>query len=150
MPAMRKIERTDRDVFIEMGKEFYASEAVLADIDVSYHEAAFDELMRSDEYLECYIFEDGKTACGYALLNKTYSREAGGRVIWIEELYVRREYRNKGIGSDFFEWLFENCPAARYRLETEPENVRACKLYSRLGFEPLPYIQWVLDKSFEN
>ena len=46
---------------------------------------------------------------------------------------------------DRFEALPELVPAARYRLEIEPDNVRAEKLYRRMGFEELPYKQMVRD-----
>lgn len=142
---IRKVTESDKDEFIAMSKIFYASDAVLQDVDESYHEAAFNELMHSDTYLDCYFFERENVVLGYALLNKTYSREAGGIVIWIEELYVKPEYQGQGIGNEFFDWIELNIPAARYRLETEPENIRAKALYKRRGYEVLPYIQMVKD-----
>ena len=36
-------------------------------------------------------------------------------------------------------------PAARYRLEIEPDNTRAEKLYKSAGFEELGYKQLVMD-----
>lgn len=146
---IRKVIECDKDEFIAMSKVFYASEAVLHDVDESYHEAAFNELMHSDTYLDCYFFERENVILGYALLNKTYSREAGGIVIWVEELYVKLEYQGQGIGNEFFDWIELNIPAARYRLETEPENIRAKALYQRRGYEVLPYIQMVKD-NFES
>ena len=83
---------------------------------------------------------------GYALLAKTWSQEAGGLAIWVEELYLRPEARGKGMGTAFFAWLLENRPAARYRLETEPDNVRAKALYRRQGFEFLNYESFILGK----
>ena len=43
--------------------------------------------------------------------------------------------------------MFERCPAARYRLEIEPDNDRARALYERLGFEALPYCQMIREKA---
>lgn len=142
---IRKLRKDDHDVFVEMGKEFYSSEAVLHSIDEGCHEAAFEELMRSDIYLECFIFEiDSKTA-GYALLDKMYSREVGGLVVWVEELYVRSEFRCHGIGNSFFNYLEKNVPATRYRLEIEPDNLRARALYERRGYKILGYSQMYKD-----
>ena len=140
---IRKIGENDREIFLKMSRDFYASDVVFRNIPEKFHEDAFEELMKSDLYADCYIFEyDGQVA-GYALLAKTYSREAGGVVIWIEELYVLPLFRGKGIARAFFDYLFENIPAARYRLEIEPENERAVKLYIEEGFYKLPYHQMI-------
>lgn len=140
---IRRIDPNDRNLFVTLSKEFYSTDAVSHTIPHEYHEKSFDELMRSGEYIECFIFEqDGETA-GYALIAKTFSPEAGGVVVWIEELYVRESFRGKGLGKAFFKYMEKNYPAARYRLEIEPENLRAKKLYSSLGYKELPYAQMI-------
>lgn len=144
--TFRAITESDRELFFEMSEEFYASEAVLRDVPRGHHERAFDELMRSREYLDCYIIEFSGVPAGFALLCKTYSREAGGVTIWIDELYIRPDYQGHGAGAKFFRFAEDNIPAARYRLEVEPENLGAARLYRRLGYEDLPYMQMVKDK----
>ena len=140
---IRRINPNDRNLFVTLSKEFYSTDAVSHTIPHEYHKKSFDELMRSDEYIECFIFEqDGETA-GYSLIAKTFSPEAGGVVVWIEELYVRESFRGKGLGKAFFKYMEENYPAARYRHEIEPENLRAKKLYSSLGYKELPYAQMI-------
>lgn len=142
---IRKITEQDKELFINMSLAFYRSEAVLHEIEINCHERAFAELMRSEEYLLGYILEmDGKTA-GYALLDRMFMREMGGIVVWIEELYVLPEFRGKGVGTALFAWVEKNIPAVRYRLEVEPDNIRAMELYKRLGYEALPYLQMVKD-----
>ena len=141
----RKIEQKDKDVFLQMSREFYNSPAVIAPIKEEYHVNAFNELMRSRDYLECYMIEcDGKSA-GFGLLNFAYCHEAGGKIVWIEEIYIREEFRGRGIGTKFFELVKNNHPANRYRLEVEKENERAVKLYKSLGYDFLEYDQMILD-----
>lgn len=147
MPNL-KIDRltpADRAVFLEMSRAFYNSNAVLAPVPEVYHERAFEECMRSDDYLVGYLLRVEGEPAGYALLNRTWSREAGGTVIWVEELSVLPAYRGQGIGRAFFAFLEQHHPAARYRLETEPENERARQLYERLGYTLLPYLQMIKD-----
>ena len=141
-----KITQDDKSVFIEMSREFYSSSAVLNNIDDAFHFNTFEELMRSDVYLECYIFETDKgEIAGYALLDKMFSHEVGGILVWVEELYVRPDFQGDGIGGAFFAYLEKNVPAARYRLETEPENEGARALYKRKGYRELEYLQMVKD-----
>ena len=141
----RVADACDKRAFLEMSREFYSSDAVLHAVDPSFHEKAFAELLRSGTYLTCFVFECGDRVAGYALLSKMFSREAGGMVVWIEEIYVRSAFRGRGVGGACFAWLRANVPAIRYRLEVEPSNERAQSLYRRLGFSELPYVQMVLD-----
>jgi ribosomal protein S18 acetylase RimI-like enzyme len=143
---IRKFEEKDKELYLQLALEFYNSEAVLHSIKKENMTATWDEMMRSDVYAEGFLCLDGNVPVGYLLIAKTFSQEAGGLTIWAEELYVRPEFRGKGAGSEMLEFLFKNRPAVRYRLEIEPENVRAKKLYTRLGFESLPYGQMVKDK----
>ena len=145
---IREITRNDRDSFLRLSDEFYKSEAVLHDIPAAYLEAAFDELMRSKEYASAYMIEWEGEIVGYLLTAKTYSREAGGLVLWLEEMYMRPAYRSKGLGKEafaFIEALAARENIRRLRLEVEEDNVRARSLYERLGYRPLEYGQMVKE-----
>lgn len=148
MTAIRKITSEDRDFFIAASKAFYASAAVAHDVPASYHLTTFEELMNSEFYQSGYILAVDGVSAGYALVSKTFSREAGGTVWWLEELYILPEYRGKGLGRSYFDFI-EKAAAEngvrRLRLEVEPDNTRAAKLYSNLGYKPLNYSQMLKE-----
>lgn len=144
----RPLCERDRADYTEMATAFYASEAVDHPIPVSHIEETFEELMRSDVYAVGYLCEyDGETA-GYALCAKTFSQEAGGMVLWVEELYVKDAFRGRGIGKRFLSDMTALCPSqyARIRLETEKDNHRAVRLYESLGFTFLAYDQMIFGQ----
>ncbi len=144
---IRKIEQKDRQNYIEMVKDFYNSGAAIAPVPQQHIENMFNELISSDRYAECYFIENNNESVGFGLLAKTFSQESGGIVVWLEELYIKPEYRSLGFGKEFFEFIFKNYDyATRFRLETEPDNFRAIKLYKSLGFEPFEYIQFKKGK----
>lgn len=143
---IRKITESDRGEYIDMAREFYNSPAVLKSVPEEYFDVMLNECLSSPVYAECFILEEGGKAAGYGIILKSFSQEAGGPVIWFDELFIRKEYRGKGFGGQFFNFIFENFPAARYRLEVEKENERAVKLYQRLGFEFLEYAQMIKEK----
>ncbi len=139
----RRITKDDRALYLSLAREFYASPAVLHGVPDAYLQRTFDEAVRSDTYAEIYILGEGG---GYALLAKSFSQEAGGPVVWLDEFYVREEARGQGLGKEFLRFLTERYgKTARLRLETEPENVRAEKLYRSHGFALLPYKQFVRE-----
>ncbi len=139
---LREVTEKDRDIFIKFCSDFYNSDAVLHPIPHSHHEATFDEMMRSDTYLKGYIVTDGGRDAGYLLLSKSFSQEAGGIVIWVEEIYIEEGSRNHGLGGEIFDFI-EKIPHARIRLEVERDNLAALRFYKRKGFRELDYMQMI-------
>lgn len=150
--SFRPITAADETDFYTMAEEFYHSDAVLHPIPAEYHRRAFAEMMRSGQYLSGYIFTDGDNTAGFAVTNRMMQHEAGGVMVWVEDLYIRPAYRGQGLGSRFLAWLEEQLrgDAVMLRLETEPENERAQELYYRLGYENLNYLQMIKRLDEEN
>lgn len=144
---IRNLKSEDKELYITMVGEFYSSPAVLHSIPKGHIEKTFAEFMRSDCYAECFIIECGGEPAGYALIAKSFSQEAGGLTIWLDEFYVREKYRGRGLGRSFLDFFLEKYSgkAARLRLETEPDNKRAAALYASYGFTPLEYRQMVVE-----
>lgn len=138
---IRKFVLEDREDYIRFSTEFYNSSAVDKPVPREHFEQGFDEMMRSDVYVQGYMLVCDGNNVGYCVTMKTYSVEAGGITIWIDELFVLEEYRSKGLGRELFKYIEENGDKKlrRIRLEVELENGRAISLYKKMGFEPAPY-----------
>jgi len=138
---IRKFVPEDREDYIRFSTEFYNSSAVDKPVPREHFEQGFDEMMRSDVYVQGYMLVCDGNNVGYCVTMKTYSVEAGGITIWIDELFVLEEYRSKGLGRELFKYIEENGDKKlrRIRLEVELENGRAISLYKKMGFEPAPY-----------
>ena len=67
----------------------------------------------------------------------------GRETMRISPLFVLPEFQGQGAAHFFFDWLERQYPAARYRLETEHDNLRAKKLYTSLGYKALDYEQLI-------
>ena len=142
----REIRSDDKNLYFDFVDKFYHTDAVNAPVPIENYEVTFNEMMRSDTYLKGYIFEWEGMPCGFALLSRTFSQEAGGISVTIEEIYIEPPYRGNGMGTAFFEYLKREIPAMRFRIEVEDYNEGAKRLYERMGFELLPYLQMVIDK----
>ena len=130
-----------------MVEDFYNSDAVCSPIPVENFSKCFDEIMAKSPYLRgLTILHDGEIL-GYMQLSFTYSSEAGGLVVLLEELYIKKEYRGKGIAHQVFEFVEKEYKdsAKRLRLECSRCNENAFRLYSRLGYDVLDYIQMIKE-----
>ena len=89
------------------------------------------------------FFEENGTAIGYSMLAISYSTEFGGICVWIEDLYMKPQYRGKGVGTAFFAFLESEYgkKAVRFRLEVEGGNAGAIAMYKKSGFSVTPYVQ---------
>ncbi len=145
---IRSISEKDRELYLQLTEEFYHSAAVLHAVPRTYMEKTFEEITSSGVYAEGFFICDGEEVCGYALISKSFSQEVGGKVVWLEEIYLRENSRGKGLGKEFFSFFKKKYASARrLRLEVEPDNVKAQKLYESLGFHELGYKQMVCDKA---
>ena len=140
MAMIRKMTRQDAPAVIEMMEVFYASDAVHTNGSDEIFAADVENCVNDSPYLEGYVFEDAEIQ-GYTMVAKSFSTEFGKPCIWIEDLFLKEEYRGQGIATGFFRFIEEKYPAALFRLEVEPENEKALRVYTRCGYSTLPYME---------
>lgn len=137
----------DRTEFLQMCSDFYSGDAVAHAVNPIHFTRTFDQLMEKNHFIRGLAVEHDGAIAGYCQLSFTWSNEAGGLAVWIEELYIKPEFRNLKLGSGIIDFIKnEYSNAARLRLEVSEENQAAMRLYKRLGFQDLPYLQMVIDK----
>ncbi len=73
---------------------------------------------------------------GYALIVSFWSNEHGGRMLSVDELYVKETFRGRGIGSAFLDQLEEREDCVAIILEVTPTNKGARNLYMNRGYTP--------------
>lgn len=146
----RLIKKEDENLFLQMCDEFYNQESigVLHPVDNKCFSRTFNELMRSDDYLFGFILQDDKgNSAGYTVLAKKYSTETGSMALWIEDLYLREEYRSKSIAKNFLIEIndFAKKNYGRLRLEVIKSNTIAYELYKSIGLTEIGYESLILD-----
>lgn len=138
---IRKMTRDDKNTVIDMMRVFYASPAVLSNGSEEIFEADVENCVNDSPYLEGFVFEEDGEIQGYGMIAKSFSTEFGKPCIWVEDLYMKPEYRGTGIGSRFFDYLEKTYTDCIFRLEVEEENERAIHVYEKNGFAVLPYME---------
>ena len=109
-------------------------------------EGAFDELrcvaaMRrliADPSLgRAWMIEVDAQPAGYAVLTLGYSIEFGGVAAFVDELFVAREFRGRGIGTKTLGLVVDEArklDVAILLLEVTHSNERAKHVYRKVGF----------------
>lgn len=143
MITIRTMKIKDTEEVLAMMGVFYDSPAILHKASEAVLRRDIEDCVGENPFIEGFVFEEEGQIAGYSMLAKSYSTEYGGLCIWIEDLYIKPEYRGSGIGTQFFSYLEEayRGKAVRLRLEVEPSNGRAIEVYKKCGYQQLPYIQ---------
>ncbi len=141
---IRKFNQDDKSEILKMMTEFYSSNAVSTNGSIEIFEKDFDECIKNSSYLEGYVFIENSSILGYAMLAKSFSTEFGKPCIWFEDLYLKPEYRGKGIVTKFIYHIKENYKNHVFKLEVEDYNEHALHIYKKCGFEKLPYSEMIL------
>lgn len=139
---IRLMKDSDKNEYFEMSRAFYSSGAALEEIPNESRKSFWQEIM-SARYIKGYIIESTGEVAGYALAFIYASQEAGGKVMFIDELFVKEKFRGKGLGKEFFAYAEKVDGISAFRLEAENDNLRAIRLYKSLGYERLDYMQMI-------
>lgn len=143
----RPITPQDEGEIMPMASLFYSSEAVDHPVDRAILLQSFRDVASVENTsIWGFLLEKEGQVAGYCYLTSLYSCEVGGTCLFIEEIYVKKEFQGQGIGFQTMIWLKEQYPQVkRFRLEVTSSNQGAVKLYEKLGFQFLAYDQMKLD-----
>lgn len=139
--GIRKMTEADRQAVADMMRTFYHSPAVWTNGSEEIYHNDITACVSNNPFVEGFVFETEEEIAGYGMIAKSFSTEFGKPCIWIEDLYLKEEYRGNGAGSSFFTYLEKQFPNTIMRLEVEEENARAVAVYRKNGYEELPYME---------
>jgi GNAT superfamily N-acetyltransferase len=86
----------------------------------------------------CDLLFEGDTPCGIAAWHWTYSSFAAARALYLEDLFVRPQYRGRGYGKALLEHLAQTAVkagAVRMEWSVLPWNRPSIEFYELLGAE---------------
>lgn len=98
--------------------------------------------------LHGWIATDGEKPCGFMTVTVDYATWNAEPFAYMDCLYVREQYRGKGLGRTFFERLREfsvahGCGWAEW--QTPPDNKLGIGFYERMGATARPKARFFYD-----
>ena len=102
----------------------------------------FADLIADPRLGRAYLLMSGDAVAGYVVFTLGFTLQFGGRDAFIDDLYIRPAFRDRGLGAAALQRLREEAEAMDVRaihLLVARTNPRAEALYRRSGFQELPY-----------
>ena len=136
MPTFQPATLADIASVLPMMREFYEFEAL--PYDEQRATSLLTQLINDPRNGRLLLIDDAGQVAGYIIVAFGFSVEFGGRDALLDELYVRPDFRGRGLGSEAIAFAISLCKAEgieALHLEADHFNTRAHDLYLRLGFK---------------
>ncbi|MET0626196.1 MAG: GNAT family N-acetyltransferase [Pyrinomonadaceae bacterium] len=143
--TFRIAEAADADALLTMMRELNEHEGMA--FDEPKARAALAQLFADERFGVAHLMLSGGETAGYLVITFGFSIEFGGRDAFVDELFIKDEFRGRGIGKAALARAEEVCRARGIRalhLEVERANERAQTLYRKSGY--LDHDRYLLTK----
>ena len=135
MITFKTLEISDIDIITVMMEDFYAIDNY--PIEAQATKKMFQEFISNENFGKAWlIYADNKIA-GYVILTYIFSFEYGGKIAFVDELFIKESARGKGIGKETIQFVQQQSPKLSLKLlnlEVENHNENAQKLYLAQDF----------------
>jgi GNAT superfamily N-acetyltransferase len=100
-------------------------------------EHTFAALVAEPSLGQVWLLESDGQAAGFVVLTVSFSMEYGGSRGFVDDFFVARQFRRRGLGSLALKAVREECTRRGVRallVETSSDNRAAVSVYRRAGF----------------
>lgn len=105
--------------------------------------AGVRNLLQNPQYGFYVVAHTGEAVAGTLMVTTEWSDWRNGEFWWIQSVYVRPEFRRRGIYRALYEFVktraVESGRVCGFRLYVERDNVIAQQTYRKMGMEEAPY-----------
>ena len=136
MTTFKPLEITDISTITQMMQDFYAIDNYPMDVEVAKN--LFQEFISNEHLGKSWMIYSENEIVGYIILTFIFSFEYGGKIAFVDELFIKETARGKGIGKEAIQFIQAEVPKLSLKLlylEVEPHNENAQKLYLAHDFE---------------
>ena len=136
MTTFKPLEIIDISTITQMMQDFYAIDNYPIDVEVAKN--LFQEFISNEHLGKSWLIYSENEIVGYIILTFIFSFEYGGKIAFVDELFIKETARGKGIGKEAIQFIQREVPKLSLKLlylEVEPHNENAQKLYLAHDFE---------------
>ena len=136
MTTFKPLEIADIEIITQMMQDFYAIDNYPMDVEVT--KTLFQEFISNEHLGKSWLIYSENEIVGYIILTFIFSFEYGGKIAFVDELFIKETARGKGIGKEAIQFIQAEVPKLSLKLlylEVEPHNENAQKLYLAHDFE---------------
>ena len=136
MTTFKPLEISDISIIIQMMQDFYAIDNYPMDVEVA--KTLFQEFISNEHLGKSWLIYSENEIVGYIILTFIFSFEYGGKIAFVDELFIKETARGKGFGKEAIQFIQREVPKLSLKLlylEVEPHNENAQKLYLAHDFE---------------
>ena len=136
MTTFKTLEISDIEVITQMMQDFYAIDNYPMDVEVA--KKLFQEFISNEHLGKSWLIYSENEIVGYIILTFIFSFEYGGKIAFVDELFIKETARGKGFGKEAIQFIQQEVPKLSLKLlylEVEPHNENAQKLYLAHDFE---------------
>jgi len=133
---MRKATDSDIPLLVDLMDDFYSEAGYKLNRDDAAN--AFNALINNKRLGQVWLIELESSVAGYLVLTYKFAMEYGGNMACLDDLFVKKEFRNRGLSTSALEELREFCKNNQIRaitVEVGKDNKPALIVYKRTGFE---------------
>ena len=136
MTTFKPLEKVDIPTITQMMQDFYAIDNYPMEVDES--KKLFQEFITNENLGKSWLIFSENEIVGYIILTFIFSFEYGGKIAFIDELFIKETARGKGFGKEAIQFIQGEVPKLSLKLlylEVETHNENAQKLYLAHDFE---------------
>ena len=130
MTTFKPLEKVDIPTITQMMQDFYAIDNYPMDVEES--KKLFQEFITNENLGKSWLIFSENEIVGYIILTFIFSFEYGGKIAFIDELFIKETARGKGFGKEAIQFIQGEVPKLSLKLlylEVETHNENAQKLY---------------------
>ena len=136
MISFKPLEIANIEVITQMMQNFYAIDNYPMDVEVAKN--LFQEFITNEHLGKSWLIYSENEIVGYIILTFIFSFEYGGKIAFVDELFIKETARGKGFGKEAIQFIQSEVSKLSLKLlylEVEPHNENAQKLYLAHDFE---------------